>query len=198
MTMPLYKPGKISQKRGEGNRSGGFSAVPRGRHYQLDFHHGKIVVDKSKDIGRSDFEEEVTSARNDSSIPEDEVALIEEFGNLESGVAVWFGWQVPSGGGIRVNLTRLTEEELDALRESILCAVEVARPEVQRRDEEARRAEQEGFYGLHRVTRTSPTILDFRGKIGQHGARVSVGRKGSNPVGATEGDTGSKSDTQAD
>lgn len=169
----LYQPGKQKETGGKARPVGGFSSVPRGRQFQLDFYPGVIVIDKAKDPGREGFEEEAAQLIADGA---EDAQLYAEYGNLESGEAVWFGWTTqPDGRVFRTNLTRCTEEELLAFRDVVMRAVEDALPEVQRRDEKARRAERDGFYGLYRVTRASPQTVDFARKKSEYEAGIQGG-----------------------
>lgn len=171
----LYQPGRKDGNGRSKRPSGGYSAVPRGRQLQLDFYLGLIVIDKTKDPGREGFEEESSRLFEEGA---EDAELYAKYGNLESGEAVWFGWTTqPEGRVIRVQLTRCTEEELLAARDAFNRAVEEALPEVRRRDEEARHAEAAGFYGLYRLTRAAPQIIDFARKKLQHKEGVRGGRQ---------------------
>lgn len=196
----LYQPGRRTPKDDNKprRRSGGYSAVPRGRQYQVDCYLGLISIDKVKDGGREEFDEDLEQLR-DSNVPEEEIELFSRFGNLESGTAVWFGWLLrQENRAFRVNLTRATEEELDAFRDAMLRAVEEARPEVRRRDEEAKRAEEQGFFSLHRVTRSAPQVVDFGRKKSEYNQKLSVGREGFHTVAPPEGTESSESVAEVD
>jgi len=194
--MGLYHPGRHETKdRSSRLYTGAYSAVPRGRVYQLDFYPGRIVIDKAKDLGRESFAEDIQAARDDDTFPEEEVELLEKYGNLESGTAIWLGFNLqPGGRNFRINLAKCTEQELDAFRESMLRAVEVARPEVQRRDREAERARDEGFFGLYRFARSAPQVFEFGGERVQYDQKLSVGRKGVHSVDVASSIQGSEPD----
>lgn len=189
----LYRPGR--NVGGNKQKSPGYySAVPRGRSFQLDFNMGKVVVDKLPDEGQPDFADDVERLRSQGASDE-ELELFQRYGNLESGTSVFIGLSKKSGQGIRFNLTRCTEEELMGFLEAAVRAVNEALPEVRRRDEEARRAEEEGFYGLNRVTRSSPQILDLGRKRGEYIQELQVGRASVHPVGDPEGTCESEPDS---
>lgn len=173
----LYQPGKKEPKGGRRRPVGGYSSVPRGRQYQLDFYSGLIVVDKARDLGREGFEDELAQLIADDA---EDAELFEKYGNLESGEAIWFGWTQRDGRAmIRTNLARLTEEELIAFREAVHRAVDDALPEVKRRDEMARQAERDGFYGLYRHTRSAPQAVDFARKKREHAEGIQGRREDS-------------------
>lgn len=171
----LYQPGRKKEGGGAKRPSGGYSAVPRGRQLQLDTYLGTMVVDLDRDPGREGFEEEAARMREEGI---EDAELYAKYGNLESGKAVWFGWNtLPEGRSIRVQLTRCTENELLAIRDAFNRAIEEALPEARRRDDEARHAEDAGFYGLYRLTRAAPQILDFARKKLQHQKSLRSGRE---------------------
>lgn len=194
--MRLYQPGRQKSGGTKGRPSGGYSSVPRGRVLQLDFYHGLVVIDKVVDPGREGFEDEAARLRDEGAEDAEQFA---EYGNLESGEAVWFGWTTaPEGRSIRVQLTRLTEDELLALQEALNRAVQEALPEVRRRDEKAKHAKDEGFLGLYRLTRAAPQIFDFARKKREHKAGLRVGRQASDSPADEGGSGASGSDVRKD
>lgn len=87
-----------------------------------------------------------------------------------------------------LNLTNLTEPELDALEQLFKDAFEWARPVVQRRDKEARDAWDQGDDSHVRNYRAAPTVVYRKRPVSQHGEGVFDGSEGVPSSGRSDGD----------
>jgi hypothetical protein len=78
----------------------------------------------------------------------------------EEGLVTLLGIRTGSKGtGVVIDLTHLTEAELDALKEFVIEAIERSRPSVQKRDATAREAEANGDYSFERSNRANPKLV---------------------------------------
>lgn len=82
----------------------------------------------------------------------------------EEGLNVLLSLKSGTKSRILINLTYLTEAELDVLKEFVVSAIEDARPSVQRRDAVAKEAEANGDYSFARSNRSDPKVTGRKGQ----------------------------------
>lgn len=82
-----------------------------------------------------------------------------------------------------VNLTNMTEEELLAYKKLLETAIEWALPVVQRRDQEAQDAVEQGDDSVGRIYRPLPQLVFRQRKVGEHYESVPIRSQGISPSG---------------
>jgi len=99
-------------------------------------------------------------------------------------------YPIPNRAPVTWNLTACTEDELDAIEELLMTAINLARPICKERDQEAKDAFEQGDDTFSRIYRTAPQLVYREGPFREHGEGVQHGPEDAAEVPRVHGDSG--------